>query len=91
MRNYYFTSDPMKIGHKEWRVVVYDAQGKADVKAFTDYEWRNYGEVIEKASEWRSMTNWPTYDSNDGEFAGCPHTLRKLYEKNQKQINEFIF
>ena len=25
--------------------------------------------------------NWPSYNHNDGQYAGMPHTLRKLWEQ----------
>ena len=89
MKTQLFSSEPMRIGLKEWRVVVYEEQGGR----FTDYEWRyseyinrQSGQVIEEASEWKSMRYWPDYNSNDGMFAGCPRTLRRLYEKHRKQV-----
>ena len=96
MRQYSFTSAPMKIGPKEWRIVVYTERDH-ETEMTTDYEWRypvyknrQSGQVIEEASQWSSMRYWPTYNGNDGMFAGCPHTLRKLYEKYQKQVDDLM-
>ena len=97
MRNYFFTSEPMKIGKKEWRVVVYDAQAYLDTYAFSDYEWRypayinqQTGQVIQAADPWRSMADWPTYNSNDGMYAGCPKTLRRLYDQHRPEIEKAL-
>ena len=78
----YLASNPMKIGKYEWRVIVYESQyyGRC-----TDYEWR-----MSKEGAWLSMTDWPHYDSHDGEYSGCPKTLKKLYAKNLGKVENAL-
>ncbi len=97
MKNYLLSSKPMKIGRHEWRVVVYrgDRTNAADAPRYTDYEWRDpaytfSGGEIERASRWKEMTTWASYDDNDGCYAGCPHGLRRLYEKYRGSINKAL-
>lgn len=79
-RAYLFTSPEMKIGKKEWRFVVYDAEGYLGCKAFTDYEWREPAWNNLPPGEWRIARDWPRYDGNDT-HDGLPLTLRKLWNK----------
>ena len=87
MRPYLYTSTPMRIGKREWRAVVYQNPGSCGPVAFTDYEWRYPAFSNIEADRWESMTTYPGYDSNDGTWAGCPKTLRRLYLLYQTEIN----
>lgn len=90
MRSYLYQSAPMRIGKKEWRLVVYDARGYLGAKVFTDYEWREPAWNTLPPDDWRSMKDWPTYDHNDGCWAGCPKTLRKLWEREFPAIRHHL-
>jgi len=89
-RDYLYQSPPRKIGRREWRVVVYDARGYLGASVFTDYEWRYPAFSNIEATAWESMQSYPTYDSNDGMYAGCPQTLRKLYNLHRTEIDAAI-
>lgn len=90
MRPYLYQSAPMTIGKKEWRLVVYDACGYLGAKAFTDYEWREPAWNTLPPGDWHSMKAWPTYNSNDGMYSGCPRTLRKLWDREKSRVLPFL-
>ena len=84
-------SEPMRIGKHEWRCVAFwklDMEFAADVPAegcerwrwverrFIGYEWRS----TECRGPWSRDTEWPAYDDHNGETAGMPKTLKKLYQ-----------
>lgn len=83
---YHYQSNPMRIGKYEWRVVVRNGTYSPRV---TDYEFRTpeCPEYHQPAGRFKSMTEWPRYNHNDGTYAGCPKTLRKLYDQNIEAIN----
>jgi hypothetical protein len=85
---YLFTSEPKKIGKREWRVVVCHFT-KNDGGPFVEYEWRwpAYKD-LDPAGPWEPMSKYPSYDSNDGAWAGCPKRLRTLYEVNKAKLQE---
>lgn len=80
-------SEPMVIGKHEWRLVLYwypcmeydEATGKyVDVeRQVVGYEWR----PAAGAWDWRRDVEWPRYDSDNGQTAGMPRTLRKLWDR----------
>ena len=86
----YFTSNPMKIGKHEWRVLVTDLYlgGRC-----TRYEWRTpsytLGGYTHPASVWCSDQDWPTYDTNDT-YHGLPRSLDRLYRTNEAEIRAHL-
>jgi hypothetical protein len=86
--SYLFTSEPMKIGKKEWRLIIYDANGYLGCRAFTDYEWRYPAWGNLRPGDWESSKAWPSYNSNDT-YDGLPRTLRKLYDRHSKSVKQF--
>lgn len=84
-----FASEPMKIGKKEWRVIVYQSKQYGFV---TSYQFRIPADRTwdHKATLWADMVEWPSYNSNDGMYAGCPKTLVKLYNNNKTQIEKAL-
>uniref|UniRef100_A0A6M3JTI5 Uncharacterized protein n=1 Tax=viral metagenome TaxID=1070528 RepID=A0A6M3JTI5_9ZZZZ len=77
-----FESEPMKIGKHQWRVTVYTHPSYGNC---SEYEWR-----YDEHDRWKSMREWPRYDSNDGMYSGCPRTLVKLYFKNKPDIDKHL-
>ena len=73
-----WASEPMQIGKHAWRLIVYShpLYGRC-----TDYEFRR-----RQDDPWRSERKWRTYNSNNGSHAGCPKTLRKLYDKHESTV-----
>ena len=85
---YLFASPPRRIGKREWRVVVCHFN-ENDGGPFVEYEWRDPAYAnLEPAGPWKPMSNYPGHDSNDGTWAGCPKTLRTLYQVNRDHIHE---
>lgn len=81
---HYFESAPVKIGDHEWRVVVKDSGFYGRV---TEYQYRYAG-----AERWRPDTEWPTYNSNDGMYAGCPKSLAtRVYRANKLAIDAALY
>ena len=73
-----YETPEMLIGKHRWKMIVYRTYGS---KVYTDFLWWD-----DWRWRWRSSENWPTYNSNDGTYAGCPRTLRKLYEAHKTEI-----
>ncbi len=65
-------------------------RGYLGASVFTDYEWRYPAFSNIEATAWESMQSYPTYDSNDGMYAECPKTLRKLYNLHRTEIDAAI-
>ena len=83
-----FRSPPRRIGKHEWRVTVYRHRQHG---AIVGYEWRRAAETVmgltcPPGPYWRRDEHWPRYDRNDGQFAGMPRTLRRLYRTHQPNI-----
>lgn len=84
-----WSSPPLAIGKHEWRARVYqhDRYGPC-----LTYQWRpadpikrlGYGDV----DGWSDMCRWPRYNHNNGETAGCPKNLRKLYDQHRDTIRD---
>ena len=80
-------SEPTRIGRHEWRLVLYhgtfmhyaEPQGRWTESPcqHVGYEWRSTS-VPER---WRRDTEWPRYDTNDGQFMGLPRRLLTLWER----------
>jgi len=68
-----------KIGKHLWKAVVYRYRSE---RAYLDYLWFD-----SSRGRWRSSEEWPTWNSNDGTYAGCPKTLVRLYERHKTQID----
>ena len=83
-----FRSDPMRIGKHDWRVVVTPGfMGRRCI----EYEWRRRAETIcghtfEAEPYWTEASQWPRYNPHDGQHAGLPKTLAKLYAANVDAI-----
>ena len=71
-----YQSEPMVIGKHEWRVVKYLAWIVVQHEWCTGYEWRPVGSV-----DWRSEKEWPTFDADNGQTAGLPASVRKLFDR----------
>lgn len=73
----HYSTPSRLIGKYTWRMIVLDSErGNGRV---TDFEWCDNG-------NWRPQREWPTYDFNDGCFAGCPKGLRKIWEAYRPEI-----
>ena len=83
-------SEPMTIGKHDWRLTRYRSQHYD--RPLIGYEWRRTdGSPIRRkcpggiyyldGSTWMRDEDWPSYNHNDGEYAGLPRTLRKLWEQ----------
>ena len=82
-------SDPMRVGKHEWRLTLY--RTTRHDRPLIGYEWRRTdGTPIRRScpggvyfldgSTWMPDKDWPSYNHNDGQYAGLPRTLRKLWE-----------
>ena len=95
MRTYLFESPSYRIGKKEWRAVVYDAEAYLGATAFTDYEWRSpayivRGQLLDAPTPWAPSREWHSYDSNDGIYGGLPRRLRMIYERHKIEIQRAL-
>ena len=83
-------SEPMRIGKHEWRLTLYRSDHHD--RPLIGYEWRRAdrspirrkcpgGVYHLDGSTWMRDQDWPSYNHNDGEYAGMPRTLRKLWEQ----------
>lgn len=78
-QQYHYATPAVVIGRHQWRMVVKDSVygGRS-----TEYQWRSTG-----SQPWRPDKEWPSYNSNDGTYAGCPHSLRdRIWEPNLMAI-----
>lgn len=82
-------SEPMRIRGYDWRLVLYwgrgcgfDEDGRLmeTTTLLVGYEWRCAG-AWGGRMPWQRDVDWPRYDSHNGETAGLPRTLRKLWER----------
>lgn len=76
----YYESAPVRIGKHLWRVIVYlhACYGRC-----TEYQFMR----ADSADYWHEDARWPSYNSNDGTYAGCPKTLAaKVYYPNVDAI-----
>ena len=81
------SSEPMRIGHHEWRLTLYwgwgcdvvDGRLMESERPLVGYEWR----AAEPAGRgrWQRDVDWPTYDGQNGETAGMPRGLRRLWAR----------
>ena len=83
-----FTTPSARIGKHEWRMIVYEQeQHDGKLARFTEYQWRPVFQTWGDTA-WRYEDRWPRYNSNDGQYAGCPKSLAaRVYYPNQPQIN----
>lgn len=80
-------SEPMRIRGYEWRLVLYWGRGCGfdgerlveTTTLFTGFEWRYDGGFHD--APWQRDVDWPRYDSHNGETAGLPRTLKRLWER----------
>ena len=70
------------LGETEWRVTVYDHKRWSRC---VGYEWRRSGHWM-----WRRDEDHPRYDSDDGQYAGLPKGLLKLYKEHALHINRLL-
>ena len=81
-------SSPMRIGKHDWRLVTYwhptmeyrDGRLTEIESQVVGYEWRPAGLAFD--ADWRRDTDWPRYDADNGQTAGLPASLRKLWDRN---------
>jgi hypothetical protein len=83
-----YATPPMTIGKHEWRLIVYPSNyGHGNV---TEYQWRQLPmsglPEWTQPQHWRHEQDWPSYNHNDGMYAGMPRTLKKLYERHEAEI-----
>lgn len=83
----HFESAPVRIGKHEWRIVVKSGwPGREPWRRLTEYQWRRAG-----SSAWHPETAWPTYNADDGTYAGCPKSLcGKVWAPNQTAVKNAI-
>jgi hypothetical protein len=74
----FYKTPSVKIGKHWWRLVVHE---HASYGRVTAYEWQ--GEVD---GPWNDYHDWPTYNFDDGTYAGCPKSLRKLWLTHKPAI-----
>lgn len=79
---YHFASPAMKIGKTFWRFVVLPGRYRAVV---TDYEWLNTD--YSGKGVWYPADQWRTYNHNDGTYAGCPKSLRRLWQRYRHEYD----
>ena len=83
-------SEPKRIGKHEWRLTLYRSEHHE--RPLIGYEWRRAdrspirrkcprGVYFLDGSTWMRDEDWPSYNHNDGQSAGMPRTLRKLWEQ----------
>ena len=83
-------SEPMTIGKHQWRLTLYRSEHHE--RPLIGYEWRRAdGSPIRRkcpagvyhldGSTWMRDEDWPSYNHNDGQYAGLPRTLRTLWEQ----------
>jgi hypothetical protein len=51
----------------------------------TDYEWLNTGYTTRGV--WYPADQWPSYNHNDGTYAGLPRSIRKLWERYRHEYD----
>ena len=81
------SSEPMRIGTHEWRLTLYwgwgcdvvDGRLVESERPLVGYEWRRIGPWSDGL--WRRDVDWPRYDSHNGETAGLPRSLRRLWAR----------
>lgn len=64
----HYTTPEVKIGKHEWRLVVFSATAKS--QRYTAHQFREIGAYM-----WIDYHEWPSYNFNDGCFAGLPKSL----------------
>lgn len=78
----YYTTQAMKIGKHEWRMVVKDHYlgGRC-----TSFQFVRQNEFY-----WSDGREWPSYNINDGMYLGLPKSLRRLYNAHKDEINQAL-
>ena len=63
----HYATNPVKIGKHQWRLVVFSnsVHGRCTAHQFRQSE----------TDAWRDYHEWPSYNFNDGCFAGLPRSL----------------
>ena len=94
-------SEPERIGKHEWRVTVWEPYAgahrfvgyewrRADGRGFVDHRGRWHGPEGSRGTGWYADEEWPRYDRNNGQTAGMPATLRKLYERHYPTFSKHL-
>ncbi len=78
----YYTTPVAVIGQHEWVLQVYE---NTCYSKCTRHLWRRIG-----ASRWRDYHEWPTYDFNDGTYAGLPADLIEHYRQHRVAIEQAL-
>ena len=80
IQHHLFESNPVRLGKTLWRVVVKEDPFYGVV---TEYQFQQ--------DYWRPAKEWPSYESNDGTYMGCPRSLvTKVYEANRVAIDRIF-
>lgn len=85
-----FIGEPMRIGKHDWRIITVP-NPHASGGYCIEYEWRRaertiMGTTFPADPIWRLMRDWPGYDHNNGQTAGAPKTLIRLYERDREKV-----
>jgi hypothetical protein len=79
-----WASPAMRIGEHDWRIIVY---AHDRYHRCTQYEFRGPKSPRDRHGRWTVDERWPTYNDHDGEYAGCPRTLRRLWDRHNAAIH----
>lgn len=81
------------IGKHEWCIVIVPSIFKSTMGTdiSLNYYWRRAGvRSTCMANEWQAEKNWPSYNHNDGCFAGLPRTLVAYWSEHRDEIQHWI-
>jgi len=76
----HYESIPARIGKHFWRIIVYShpSYGRC-----TEYQFKRDDDY----DCWHEDKRWPSYNSNDGMYMGCPKSIAaKVYYPNEAAI-----
>lgn len=77
------------IGKHEWRIAVTPSRYFPGARV-TAYFWRRAAEHGRPAGTWNRDEHWPTYNHNDGCYAGLPRTLVSLWEDHRHVLKHWL-
>ena len=76
----HYESTPALIGKHFWRIIVYSHDAG---KRYTEYQFKR----DDGCDYWHEDKRWPSYNSNDGMYMGCPKSIAaKVYYPNEVAI-----
>lgn len=77
-------SQPIKIGKHEWRMVVRPSTVTPGALS-SAHEFR----ALADGGRWRDYREWPSYNFNDGTYAGLPRSLlTRLWPLCEAKVRE---